>query len=271
MSGAGSAAIPSPPANGLHVGPCSCTPTACRARPERNRSTQGANVTRSRPITLLAGAALLALTALAVAACGGGSSATAASKTPEPAAARTTQHAARHAATVRVRKTRLGEILVNSRGRTLYLFKKDSGTKSACFGACATAWPPLRAGHKPTVGRGAKASLVGTTRRSDGKPQVTYNGHPLYTFIMDKKAGDTNGEGFTAFGGRWFVVSPAGKRVPPRPSRSARSASSPPAATPAPTPAATPAPTSTPAPKPPAASNGIPQNNRGDHDSDNNG
>ncbi len=232
-------------------------------------------MTRSRPITFLTGAALLAFTALTAAACGGGNSATAASQTPKPAAARTTQHAARHVATVRVRKTRLGKILVNSRGRTLYLFKKDSGTKSACFGACATAWPPLRAGHKPTVGRGAEASLVGTTKRSDGKPQVTYNGHPLYAFIMDKKAGDTNGEGFTAFGGRWFVVSPAGKQVSKRHSKAARGTSSSaapaPAATPAPTPAASPAPTSTPTPKPPAASNGIPQNNGGDHDSDNNG
>jgi predicted lipoprotein with Yx(FWY)xxD motif len=237
-------------------------------------------VSRSRPITLLAGAALLPLTALAAAACGGGSSATAASQAPKPVAAGPTQPAARHAPTVRVSKTRLGKILVNSRGRTLYLFKKDSGTKSACFGACATAWPPLRAGGKPTVGRGAKASLLGTTRRSDGKPQVTYNGHPLYTFIMDTKAGDTNGEGVTAFGGSWFVVSPAGKQVSRRPSKSARGASSPPspapAATPAPKqaapPAPTPAPTSTPAPKtPPPASNGIPQNNGGDHDSDNNG
>ena len=225
-------------------------------------------MTRSRPITFLAGAALLPLSALSLAACGGGgSSATAASPAPKPAAA------ARHAPTVSVAKTRLGKILVNSRGRTLYLFKKDSGAKSACFGACATAWPPLRAGGKPTVGGGAKASLVGTTRRSDGKPQVTYNRHPLYTFIMDKKAGDTKGEGFTAFGGRWFVVSPAGKQVSPRPSKSASGASSSPApapaATPAP-PAPTPAPTSTPAPKPPA-SNGIPQNNGGDQDSDNNG
>jgi predicted lipoprotein with Yx(FWY)xxD motif len=233
-------------------------------------------VTRSRPINLLAGAALLPLTALAVAACGGGSSATAASPLPKPAAART----ARHAPTVRVTRTRLGKILVNSRGRTLYLFKKDSGTKSACFGACAAAWPPLRAGGKPTVGRGAKASLVGTTKRSDGKPQVTYNGHPLYTFIMDKKSGDTNGEGFTAFGGRWFVVSPAGKQVSMRASKSAGGASSStapaPAAAPTPKqavpPAPTPAPTSTPAPKkPPSASNGIPQNNGGDQDSDNNG
>ena len=235
-------------------------------------------MTRSRPLTLLAGAALLPLTALALAACGGDSSATAASQAPKPAAAR----AAKSVPTVRVAKTRLGKILVNSRGRTLYLFKKDSGTKSACFGACATAWPPLRAGRKPTVGRGAKASLVGTTERSDGKPQVTYNGHPLYTFIKDTKAGDTNGEGLTAFGGRWFAVSPAGKQIPARPSQSAGGASASPAPAPAPAAAATPAPppptpapastsTSTPAPKPPSTSNGIPQNNGGDRDSDNNG
>ncbi len=227
-------------------------------------------MTRSRPITFLTGVALVPLTALALAGCGGSSSATAASQPSKPSAAR----AARHAPTVRVAKTRLGKILVNSQGRTLYLFKKDSGTKSACFGACATAWPPLRAGRKPTVGRGAKASLVGTTKRSDGKPQVTYNGHPLYTFIKDKRSGDTNGESVTAFGGRWFAVSPAGKQVPVRPSKSTSGASASPApaaaATPAP-PAPTPAPTSTPAPKPPSKSDGIPQNNGGDQDSDNNG
>jgi predicted lipoprotein with Yx(FWY)xxD motif len=237
-------------------------------------------VTRSRLITPLASAALLALTALTVTACGGGSSATAASHAPESAATPAAKHAARHAPTVRVAKTRLGNILVNSRGRTLYVFKKDSGTKSACSGACAAAWPPLRAGGRPTVGRGARASLAGTTTRSDGKPQVTYNGHPLYTFVMDKKSGDTNGEGLTAFGGRWFAVSPAGKQVSRPPSKSASGASSSPApaaaATPAPKkaapPAPTPAPTSTPAPKnPPSASNGIPQNNGGDQDSDNHG
>jgi predicted lipoprotein with Yx(FWY)xxD motif len=244
---------------------------------EMNRPTQGASVTRSRPITLLAGVTLVPLTALAVAGCGGGNSATAASQTP----AHTSQSAARHAPTVSVAKTHLGKILVNSRGRTLYLFKKDSGTKSACFGACATAWPPLRTGGKPTAGKGAKASLLGTTRRSDGKPQVTYNGHPLYTFIMDKKAGQTNGEGFTAFGARWFVLSAAGKQVSPRSAKqsggTSSSAAPAPAATPTP-PAPTPAPTSTPAPRStptptatPPASNGIPQNDGGDHDSDNNG
>jgi predicted lipoprotein with Yx(FWY)xxD motif len=216
-------------------------------------------VTRSRPITILAGAALLPLIALAVAACGGGST-TATSQAPKPAASQTPKTAAPQSATLRVAKTGLGRVLVDSRGRTLYLFTKDSGTNSACSGACATAWPPLHASGNTTVGGGAKASLVGTTRRSNGQPQVTYNGQPLYTFIMDKKPGDTHGEGVTAFGGSWFAVSPAGKQVSSRPSRA-----------PAPAPAATPAPTSTPAPTPPPASNGIPQNNGGDHDSDNNG
>jgi predicted lipoprotein with Yx(FWY)xxD motif len=244
-------------------------------------------VTRSRPINLLAGVVLVPLTALAAAACGGGNSATAASQTPKQPATHTAQPAARHAPAVSVAKTHLGRILVNSRGRTLYLFKKDRGTKSACSGACATAWPPLRTSGKPTVGHGAKASLLGTTRRSDGKPQVTYNGHPLYTFIMDKKSGDTHGEGFSAFGGRWFVLSPAGKQISRRSSKPVSRASSSaapapaapaPAATPAPkkaaTPAPTPAPTSTPTPAPtstPPASNRIPQNNGGDQDSDNNG
>jgi predicted lipoprotein with Yx(FWY)xxD motif len=215
-------------------------------------------VTRSRPITFLAGAALIALTALSVAACGGSGSTTGATQAPKIAI--------RHVPTVKVAKTGLGKVLVDSRGRTLYLFTKDSGTNSACSGACATAWPPLSASGTPTVGGGAGASLLATTMRSDGTPQVTYNGHPLYTFIKDKKPGDTNGEGLTAFGGSWFAVSAAGKQV-----SSQRSPAPAPAATPAP-PAPTPAPTSTPAPtKPPSASNGIPQNNGGDHDSDNNG
>jgi predicted lipoprotein with Yx(FWY)xxD motif len=235
------------------------------------------HMSRGRPTTLLAGAALMPLTALAVAACGGGGSATAATKEPTSAATKAPKSAAPHAPTVRVAKTHLGKALVDSRGRTLYLFTKDAGMKSACSGACATAWPPLRASGKPTVSGGAKASLVGTTMRSDGKLQVTYNGHPLYSFVKDTKSGDTNGEALTAFGGSWFAVSPAGKRIATPPSRSGGGSSSsrpaapaePPAPKKAPQPAA---PKSSPAPKkPPSASNGIPQNNGGDQDSDNNG
>ena len=157
-----------------------------------------------KPLTLLAGAALPA-TVLAVAAFGGPAGAA----TPNPQA---TASAAKR--TLNVRHTGLGKILVDSKGRTLYLFKKDSRRKSRCTGACATFWPPLlRASGKPTVGRGARASMVGTIRRSDGKRQVTYNGHPLYSFVMDTKTGQTHGEGVTAFGAKWFVVSPAGKQI----------------------------------------------------------
>ena len=117
------------------------------------------------------------------------------------------------AATVKVANSDLGRILVDSRGHTLYLFKKDTGAKSTCYGQCAKFWPPLRPGGKPTAGRGARASMIGTTRRRDGSRQVTYNGHPLYGFAQDTKPGDTNGEGLTAFGARWWAVSSAGAQV----------------------------------------------------------
>ena len=136
---------------------------------------------------------------------GGGSNASGSSappKTANPASA-----------TVGVANDNLGEVLVDSRGRTLYLFRRDSGTKSTCTGACATNWPPLRATGKPTVGGGANASIVGTSTRSDGKPQVTYNGHPLYLYQGDGKAGDTNGQGINGFGAPWYVVSPSGSVI----------------------------------------------------------
>ena len=170
-------------------------------------------MTPSRPMTFLAGAAVVPLAALADAGCGGGSSGASASPAPPKTASGAP-------ATVGVAKTGLGKILVDSQGRTLYLFKKDSGTKSACTGACASAWPPLRANGKATVGSGANASLIAITARSDGKPQVTYGGHPLYLFQGDQKAGDTNGQGVTAFGGGWFTLSAAGHQVAGKPASS---------------------------------------------------
>ena len=164
-------------------------------------------MTRSKPITFLAGAAAIPLTALAVAGCGGGGG----DATAVAGAAQDRERTGRRRSASRT--AGLGKILVDSKGRTLYLFKKDSGTKSACSGACASAWPPLRANGKPTVGGGANASLVGTTTRSDGKPQVTYNGHPLYLYAGDQKAGDTNGQGLTAFGAGWYALTPAGNQV----------------------------------------------------------
>jgi len=159
----------------------------------------------SRPIKIFAGTAAVPLAALAVVGYGGVSSAATGSPPTTGTAART--------ATVGVAKTGLGRILVSSSGHTLYLFKKDRGTKSACTGACAQEWPPLRSSHKPSVSGGAKASIIGTAKRRDGKPQVIYNRHPLYTFQNDAKRGDTNGEGLSAFGGRWYAVSPTGHQV----------------------------------------------------------
>jgi predicted lipoprotein with Yx(FWY)xxD motif len=116
-------------------------------------------------------------------------------------------------ATVSLHKTKLGPILVNARGHTLYLFAKDRSGRSLCGGSCAKFWPPLLANAKPTAGPGVKAALLGRTRRSDGKMQVTYGKHPLYTFALDKSAGQTNGEGSSNFGAKWYAVSARGTAV----------------------------------------------------------
>jgi len=116
-------------------------------------------------------------------------------------------------ATVSLRTTKLGPILVSSKGRTIYLFQKDRNGKSACSASCAQFWPPLIGHGKPTAGPGVKASLLGTTKRANGSLQVTYNKHPLYTYSLDKQAGQTNGEGVSAFGARWYAVSARGTAV----------------------------------------------------------
>ena len=161
-------------------------------------------MTHSKLITLLAALAI-PLTALAIAGCGGGGDATA-SQAPA-------QAASGQATTVNVAKTGLGNVLVDSKGRTIYLFQKDSGTKSVCTGECANDWPPVRASGDATVGDGANASMIATTKRSDGAPQVTYNGHPLYLYEGDQAPGDTNGQGVSAFGARWYALTPAGNQV----------------------------------------------------------
>jgi predicted lipoprotein with Yx(FWY)xxD motif len=115
--------------------------------------------------------------------------------------------------TVSLGKTKLGEVLVNSKGHTLYMFSKDKNGKSSCSGSCAKFWPPYLQHGKVTAGTGVKASLLGSTRRSNGSMQITYKRHPLYGFALDKKAGQTNGEGNVAFGGKWYAVSAKGAAV----------------------------------------------------------
>lgn len=108
--------------------------------------------------------------------------------------------------------TSLGKVLVAANGRTLYMFTADKGKTSTCYGTCAAYWPPLLAG-KPSVGAGLNASIIGTTKRRDGQLQVTYGGHPLYSFVKDTKAGDVKGQGIVHFGGSWWVVSASGQEI----------------------------------------------------------
>lgn len=150
-------------------------------------------------------AALLAALAVALAACGGDDGA---SGTAAPAAPETTAAQEASGATVAVASSRLGEILVDAEGRTLYAFTKDKGDQSACSGECATNWPALTG--TATAGTGAQASLLSTSMQPNGTAQVTYDGRPLYYFAGDAKPGDTNGQGV---GDVWFVLTADGALV----------------------------------------------------------
>jgi predicted lipoprotein with Yx(FWY)xxD motif len=143
-------------------------------------------------LTALAGAALVAVIAATLALAGG---------------------AQTGGARVNAAMSHLGRIIVDGKGITLYDFPPDRGTTSVCYGACAALWPPLITHGKPVAGNGVRASLLGTTKRKDGKVQVTYGGHPLYYFVSDRKPGQTTGQGINQFGGPWWVISTAGKEV----------------------------------------------------------
>jgi|SRR5579862_2117354 len=117
------------------------------------------------------------------------------------------------AAHVDLASSPLGRILVDGKGITLYDFALDKPKTSACYGACAALWPPLTTSGKPVAGPGVRASLLGTTKRKDGKLEVTYNGHPLYYFVTDRKPGQTTGQGLNQFGAPWWVLSAAGKEI----------------------------------------------------------
>jgi predicted lipoprotein with Yx(FWY)xxD motif len=119
-----------------------------------------------------------------------------------------------HGVTVKTHHKSLGTYLVNSSGRSLYLFEKDEhSTKSHCYHKCAIEWPPFITHGKPHAAGKVKGGLLGTTKRKNGDKQVTYNGHPLYFFDEDSKAGQTNGEGVKAFGAEWNVVNKKGHEI----------------------------------------------------------
>jgi predicted lipoprotein with Yx(FWY)xxD motif len=166
-------------------------------------------------------AAAVVASAIAVAACGGGGSNNSggsastsggaysqgggAQSTPAPSGS--------GSVTVKLTKTKLGRILTDGKGHTLYLFEKDKGTKSSCSGACATDWPPLMAKGQPSLAGGLAMSKLGTTMRSGGARQVTFGGHPLYYYAGDSAAGQTAGQGVKSFGAEWYVLSASGKKV----------------------------------------------------------
>ncbi|HEY4778010.1 MAG TPA: hypothetical protein VIH47_00255 [Solirubrobacterales bacterium] len=108
---------------------------------------------------------------------------------------------------------KVGPILVDSKGFTVYDFHKDKGTTSSCYGACESAWPPVTSEGAPQVGEGAMSSKLGTTKRKDGSTQVTYAGHPLYTFVEDKKPGEANGNDSSAFGAQWYALHANGEEA----------------------------------------------------------
>jgi predicted lipoprotein with Yx(FWY)xxD motif len=169
--------------------------------------------------------AIAPLSALAIAACGSNSSGNA-SNSGASASPSHRPSAGKSSGTVDVAGTGLGAVLVDSQGKTLYLWQADTGSKSTCTGACATAWPPLETSGKPTAGSGVKTSLLGTSKRADGSEQVTYHGHPLYTFQGDTAPDQTSGQGSNGFGALWFALSPAGGQVTKSGSSSSGSSSS---------------------------------------------
>ena len=116
-------------------------------------------------------------------------------------------------ATVKTRSTSLGTIVVDAKGRTLYLFEKDRAGKSACSGGCAADWPPLLTKGKPKAAGSARKAKLGTIRRSNGTTLVSYGGHPLYTYVGDSGPGQTTGEGLDQFGAEWYVLGANGGKI----------------------------------------------------------
>jgi predicted lipoprotein with Yx(FWY)xxD motif len=165
----------------------------------------------------LAPLALLLAAAVAIAGCGSSNSSSpgaggyGASTPTKPAAAE--PEAAKGVVVSAASTPKLGRVIVDPRGFTLYDFHKDKGTTSSCYGGCAQVWPPLLSEGKPQAGEGASASKLGTTKRTDGTIQVTYAGNPVYTYVTDKAPGDTTGNGSSSFGAQWYALLPSGEEA----------------------------------------------------------
>jgi predicted lipoprotein with Yx(FWY)xxD motif len=166
-------------------------------------------------------ASLAAVAILAIAGCGGddeddsdtaagGAEAETEAATTEAAAP--TEPAAGTGTTIKVADSEFGKVLFDGDDGAIYLFDKESSSKPACYGACAEAWPPVVTEGAPEAGSGADAAKLGTTKRTDGTTQVTYNGHPLYYYV-DDGPGQILCHDVEEFGGLWLVVDPSGNAV----------------------------------------------------------
>jgi predicted lipoprotein with Yx(FWY)xxD motif len=171
--------------------------------------------------TFLACAALALIALLAIAGCGGSSNSSSSGgaygsgggeSTSKPTSSGSSGGGTAAVVTA-ASAPKLGRIIVDSKGFTLYDFHKDKGGKSSCYGGCAQVWPPLTTEGKPQAGEGAMASKLGTTKRNDGTLQVTYAGYPLYTYTADTKPGDTKGNDFSSFGAQWYALLPSGQEA----------------------------------------------------------
>ncbi|MBA2505276.1 MAG: hypothetical protein H0V29_04940 [Thermoleophilaceae bacterium] len=148
--------------------------------------------------------AALSLYALALASLAGSANAASTEEVARPAQGGTT---------ITLRGSEFGSMLFGPKRQAIYIFENDSKGKSNCYGACAKAWPPVFTKVKPQAGKGVKQSLLGTTRRKDGKTQVTYAGKPLY-FYVNEGPGEVRCHNVNLNGGLWWVVGPNGRRRP---------------------------------------------------------
>jgi len=171
----------------------------------------------TRPIGL---AALAVAGALALAACGGSSTSSSSGAAAAPGYGGGTAGASTGstaASVVSTKTSSLGTFLVDGQGRTLYLWDADHGPMSTCTAACAQAWPPLTTTGAPKASGAVKSSLLGTATRADGSREVTYAGHPLYTYAGDTRPGQVTGEGSNSFGAPWWTVTTAGRALQGQP------------------------------------------------------
>jgi predicted lipoprotein with Yx(FWY)xxD motif len=164
---------------------------------------------------------LLAVSAIALiaAGCGSSSNSTTSSSAPAPSSSSgggsTSSSGGGSSATISTATIKgLGTVLVNSQGRTLYIFKPDNAKKVTCTGSCAAVWPPVKvSGGKPSASGAVKASMLSSDPNPSGGQVATYNGWPLYTYVTDTGAGSARGQALNLNGGLWYVIGPDGQPI----------------------------------------------------------